>query len=329
MRTTLLAAFVSILFFSNSLAAQTRPPTVPLAPLLTSTEFKSVSMIPKLYIGCDETRVEFPARSEKQFSVDPAQLVETAGPIEMGSASTGVRETMAEASRTDYLVVAGVRMDIVVPPYKGVPRRLAVHLHADDGSRNQDKPSLNAFAVRNNVILVYAAAPADESWRCICSGPPLVAALEEVRKRYDVYLEGNLFAGISGGSTFLTVQFLSHYAHRFPGVYALFAGGSLPPHWKRDFSETLMFYSRSAELMKKIHIYYVYGDLDFMYTEDELIKPGSEKTLIPSSRRAFLERGFSVSDTRVPGATHIWGFSQPLMIEKVWARELGAAAWAD
>jgi pimeloyl-ACP methyl ester carboxylesterase len=113
----------------------------------------------------------------------------------------------------------------------------------------------------------------------------LLTALLGLLKAYDVRTDGLRYYGSSGGSIFLTQEWLPLHGGAYPGVFALMCGGEVSTRaWGWDVTD--------ASLRAKSPLFFTYGDQDF---------------LLPDITKAIADltgRGFALTSKVVPNATH-------------------------
>lgn len=194
------------------------------------------------------------------------------------------------------LTVSGVEMKIY-PPAAGLkPQqalRLAIYLHGDTARDYTDEyyRSLKDETTRKGMLFVAALAPNKNSWWHQDSFADNFAhALNAILGRYNVARDKILYAGVSGGSTFMTMQFLPKYGNTYPGTLAAMCGGAPP----RPFQ-----YNVTPTIAGKIDLFFTYGSQDFLANPK-----GSYGAVIPGSIQAYRAKGFPVYTKVIPAAEH-------------------------
>jgi len=202
------------------------------------------------------------------------------------------------------VTVAGVELK-VVPPLAGAgPVRLGLYLHGDGAGAHKSGSALKAMVPwieDKRGLGVSALAPNGCAWwqkpthdcASATSEPDaaadntraLAAALDAVEKAYDVRRDSARYYGSSGGSIFLTTQWLPLEGGKRPGVFALMCGGEVgaqPPAW--DMGD--------AAARAKSPLAFTYGDQDFLASD------------IRKAIAGWGKLGFAVAEKVVPGAAH-------------------------
>lgn len=202
------------------------------------------------------------------------------------------------------VTVAGVELK-VVPPLAGAgPVRLGIYLHGDGAGAHKSGSALKAmvpWVEGKRGLGVSALAPNGCAWwqkpthdcASATSEPDsaadntraLAAALDAVEKAYDVRLDSARYYGSSGGSIFLTTQWLPLQGGKRPGVFALMCGGEVgaqPPAW--DMGD--------AAARARSPLAFTYGAEDFLASDIRRAIAGWGKL------------GFAVAEKVVPGAGH-------------------------
>ncbi|MFZ5440663.1 MAG: hypothetical protein ACOZQL_11690 [Myxococcota bacterium] len=195
-------------------------------------------------------------------TVDAGQV--DAGPADGGTGSshgsgklacsrTGTVSTSAGVKTYCVATVGGVELKIIEPDdvaTNAAPLQLALYVHGD-GARayfNDTAPRLHApWTTRRHVLYVAALAPNTCAWWTKPSVNPcdagvttadrdqdglnadaLEAVVTALRAHWDLADAPVLFGGASGGSIFLSADYLPRYGAAHPGVWALSCGGEIP-----------------------------------------------------------------------------------------------------
>lgn len=202
--------------------------------------------------------------------------------------------------------VGAVELKILEPKANASskPLRLGIYLHGDGAGAHKSGSALRAMITwsdANAGLGVSALAPNGCAWwqtpehdcaatesdpdDSAANTPALVAALEALAKAYDIRLDGVRYYTSSGGSIFLTDQWIPLQGAKYPGVSAIMCGGIATP---RKFA----WNTADAAERAKHRLFFTYGDQDFL------------KTDIEASIAAFEGAKFSVTTKVIPGAEH-------------------------
>jgi hypothetical protein len=258
-------------------------------------------------------------------SVPPAPVVDAsvadAHDADASSADAGVVGTGGKGglacARTDDLgggrtscvtKVGSVELKIVSGTVPGAnaggPFRLGLYVHGDGATSHIDNSVLQAmlpWADAVHGLAVSALAPNGCAWwlgpSYDCSGSEtpvdlanenaaaLVSALDAVERAYDVRTDGVRYYSASGGSIFLTSEWIPLHGASHAGVFALMCGGvvsGVPFAW--DTSD--------AALRARSPTWFTYG------SEDGL-RPQIEQTTAD-----YLGKGFRVTTRMIPNQGH-------------------------
>lgn len=216
------------------------------------------------------------------------------------------RDALSGGREACVVKVGSVELKVLEPKAGSAakPLRLGIYLHGDGAGAHKSGSALKgmiAWSDANAGLGVSALAPNGCAWwqtpahDCAASQsdpddgaentPALVAALEAITKAYDVRLDGLRYYTSSGGSIFLTDQWLPLQGAKYPGVHAIMCGGIATP---RKFAWNPGDVAERA----KHRLFFTYGDQDFL------------KTDIEESINAFESAKFSVTKKVIPGAEH-------------------------
>lgn len=202
------------------------------------------------------------------------------------------------------VTVGGVELKIV-PPLGGTgPVRLGLYLHGDGAGAHKSGSALKAMTTwieGRRGLGVSALAPNGCSWwqkpthdcASAASEPDsaadntraLVLALEAIEKAWDVRRDAVSYYGSSGGSIFLTSQWLPLQGGARPGVFALMCGGEVGAQ-KAAWDMT------DAGARARSSLAFTYGDQDFLASDVRAAIAGWGKL------------GFDVAEKVIPGAAH-------------------------
>ena len=184
------------------------------------------------------------------------------------------------------------------------PLRLGLYLHGDGAGAHKSNSVLKAMVPWTDAahgIGVSILAPNGCAWwqtpahDCTSmqadpdvaaeNAAALVIALDVIMKAYDVRTDGIRYYGSSGGSIFLTGEWLPLQGGRYPGVFALMCGGEVP-------SLAYAWDSKDVALRAKDPLWFTYGDQDFLLTD------------ITAAEAAFKGKGFALTEKVIPGKGH-------------------------
>jgi hypothetical protein len=186
------------------------------------------------------------------------------------------------------------------------PLQLAVYLHGDNANGYFNEwgyQALRSYARSKNMLFVAALAPYSEraqfakgySWwhSGEANNEAFKKAIDFLRAKYNIIDGHNLYVGMSGGSTFLTSNFIPKYGNQYSGAFVINCGGAAP----RSFH-----YQLSPALRSKIRLYYNYG------SEDYLSKPtGSYGNVIGASINQYKRLGLVADVNVIKGKNHCDG----------------------
>jgi hypothetical protein len=197
------------------------------------------------------------------------------------------------------------------------PARLLLFLHSDQGGGYFDNGALIfhlAWADANNARIVSVLAPNGCSWwqtpthDCGSTvvdpdsnaenAPRLDAALTELRTKIMLSADPIFVHSDSGGSIFVSYQFLPKLGDKYPGKYAVNCGGVASP--------LPLEYIPSAALLGATRIVYTYGDQDFQANDAH------------AAFTFFTGKGFITRETILPGVPHC-AFNTSLAAENVFS----------
>jgi hypothetical protein len=203
--------------------------------------------------------------------------------------------------------VGSVELKVVLPKTTGanaVPLRLGLYLHGDGAAAHKSNGVLKAmvpWADAQNGLAVSALAPNGCAWWLTpmhdCAGTAtdadvagdnaaaLVIALDALLKAFDVRTDGVRYYGSSGGSIFLTNEWLPLQAGTYPGVFALMCGGETT-------TRTYAWDTNDATLRAKNPLWFTYGDQDFLAPD------------ITNAIASYKTKSFAVTEKVIPAATH-------------------------
>jgi pimeloyl-ACP methyl ester carboxylesterase len=200
--------------------------------------------------------------------------------------------------------IGSVEVRILEPMGGSGPMRLGLYLHGDGAAAHKSgsvfKPMI-AWADAQHGLGVSFLAPNGCAWwqapthDCTsqqtdpdlagANAAALVTAIDAVMKAFDVRTDGMRYYGASGGSIFLTDEWLPLQAGTYPGVFAVMCGGDAsarPYAWNAS----------DAALRAKNPLWFTYGDKDFLLTDEQ------------AAVAAFKGKGFAVTEKVLPNLGH-------------------------
>lgn len=200
--------------------------------------------------------------------------------------------------------IGSVELKILEPKEGSGPMRLGVYVHGDGAGAHKSgsvfKPMI-AWADAQHALGVSFLAPNGCAWWqspthdcasqqtdpdvAAANAAALALAIDAIMNAYDVRTDGFRYYGASGGSIFLTDEWLPLQAAKYPGVFALMCGGEAST---RKFVWDIF----SAPLRGKNPLWFTYGDQDFLLSDEQ------------AAVAAFKGRGFAVIEKVLPNAGH-------------------------
>lgn len=238
--------------------------------------------------------------------VDGASPVD-AGPPASSKGTGGLPCTTTQKVSGRSLCVAkvgSIEMKILLPEGGAGPMRLGMYVHGDGAGAHKSgsvfKPMI-PWADAQHAIGVSFLAPNGCAWwqtpthDCAATvverdvnadnAKALVAALVALHAAYDIRTDGYRYYGASGGSIFLTDEWLPLHAGTYPGVFALMCGGEASP---RPYAWDVT----NAAARAKSPLWFTYGDQDYLLADEQAAVAG------------FKGKGFVVTEKVVAGAGH-------------------------
>jgi len=200
--------------------------------------------------------------------------------------------------------IGSVEVRILEPMGGSGPMRLGLYLHGDGAAAHKSgsvfKPMV-AWADAKHGLGVSFLAPNGCAWwqspthDCTsqqtepdlagANAAALVTAVDAIMKAYDVRTDGMRYYGASGGSIFLTDEWIPLQGGKYPGVFAIMCGGDAS-------SRTYGWDAADASLRAKSPLWFTYGDKDFLLTDEQ------------AAVAAFKGKGFAVTEKVLPNAGH-------------------------
>lgn len=196
--------------------------------------------------------------------------------------------------------IAGIEVKIHMPTKNSPTKHLALFFHGDTANgylEDWGYEGLAQWSEKRGIALAALLAPNRCSWwrpstDCVknlfdtgANADIASRAIASLRSKLGVRGQ-NLYVGYSGGSTFLTSQFIPRYGSRFPGAYALNCGGYQP----------ILSLDRSVSV-SRTKLTFAYGDNDFMFTSG----------YISRAVRAYQAKGMVVDTQVFSGRAHCDG----------------------
>jgi hypothetical protein len=200
--------------------------------------------------------------------------------------------------------IGSVEVRILEPMGGSGPMRLGLYLHGDGAGAHKSgsvfKPMI-AWADAQHGLGVSFLAPNGCAWwqapthDCTstqtdpdlagANAPALVTAIDAIMKAYDVRTDGMRYYGASGGSIFLTDEWLPLHGGSHPGVFAIMCGGDAS-------ARAYAWDPTDASLRGKSPLWFTYGDKDFLLTDEQ------------AAVAAFKGKGFAVTEKVLPNLGH-------------------------
>ena len=200
--------------------------------------------------------------------------------------------------------VGSVELKILEPKVGSAPLRLGVYLHGDGAGAHKSgsvfKPMV-AWADAQHGLGVSFLAPNGCAWwqspahDCAsqqidpdlagANAAALAIAIEAIMKAFDLRSDGVRYYGASGGSIFLTDEWIPLHGGTYPGVFAIMCGGDAS-------ARAYGWDTADGALRSKSALWFTYGDRDFLLTDER------------ASVAAFKAKGFAVTEKVLPNAGH-------------------------
>ncbi|MDB4943980.1 MAG: hypothetical protein JWP97_3514 [Labilithrix sp.] len=248
-----------------------------------------------------------PAAADASAPDADAAVTADAGPVPSSGGKGGLpcTSTQTVSGRTVCVTrVGSVEMKILLPLGGAGALRLGLYLHGDGAAAHKSgsvfKPMI-AWADAQHGIGVSFLAPNGCAWwqtpahDCASAqvdrdaaaenATALAAAVVALEGAYDIETDAYRYYGASGGSIFLTDEWIPLHGGDHPGVFALMCGGEASPR-------AYAWDPTNAAARAKNPLWFTYGDMDFLLTDEQ------------AAVAAFKGKGFSVTEKIVPGAGH-------------------------
>ncbi|HSO40695.1 MAG TPA: hypothetical protein VLT33_49555 [Labilithrix sp.] len=239
-------------------------------------------------------------------------LIDAAPPIDAsvppssgGKGGLSCTSTATVAGRSICTAKVGsVELKILAPKAGAGPLRLGVYVHGDGAGAHKSGSVLTALAPWADAqrgLVVSFLAPNGCAWwlapthDCAsnqtdadvagANAAALAAAIDAVLKAYDVRSDGVRYYGASGGSIFLTDEWIPLQGGTYPGVFAIMCGGDAS-------TRTYGWDASNAALRARNPLWFTYGDQDFLLTDEK------------AAVAAFKSKGFAVTEKVLPNKGH-------------------------
>jgi hypothetical protein len=203
--------------------------------------------------------------------------------------------------------VGSVELKILEPKCTttSTPFAVGLYVHGDGAGAHKSASAIKAmvgWADARCALAVSALAPNGCAWwlapthdcasaittdvdKNAANTAALVEALEAIEGGWDVRSDGRYYYGSSGGSIFLTDQWLPLQGRERAGVFALMCGGQVP-------TRAFAWDTTDAAIRARDPLFFTYGDQDFLVPD------------IEASVSDAKTRGFAVTEKVIPGADH-------------------------
>jgi hypothetical protein len=220
----------------------------------------------------------------------------------VGGLACARRDALGDGHTACVVKVGSTELKVVEPAGGAGPLVLALYLHGDGAGAHKSGSALKTMAPWLDAahgLGVSVLAPNGCSWwqtpahdcagsasdpdRAADNAKALSGALEALARAYDLRADKTYYYGSSGGSIFLTEQWLPLEGGRHPGVFALMCGGE---------ATARAFAWDTSTTPRRSRFGFTYGDQDFL------------KKDIEGAVRALREKGLEVSEKVIPGAAH-------------------------
>lgn len=162
--------------------------------------------------------------------------------------------------------------------------RLALFLHGDTANGYYENyfTNLKNHAVKRGFIFAAALSPNGNSWWHEDEfATDLHFALTTLKNRLNFSSKNILFSGVSGGSTFLTMQFIPLVGKSYSGTIAATCGGAPSSSFRA---------SELAQLKTSYDLNIIYRDGDFLADPN-----GTYGDVISKTVKQYSDYGFKVS----------------------------------
>ncbi|HQY63552.1 MAG: hypothetical protein IPQ09_11290 [Myxococcales bacterium] len=252
--------------------------------------------------GLDAAPLEGVADAGREAGLDAGADAATPSSGGTGGLACTRRDALDPGHTVCVLKIGGTELKVVEPAAGAGPLVLALYLHGDGAGAHKSGSALRTMAPWLDAargLGVSVLAPNGCSWwqspshDCASAGSTsdraadntkaLAGAFEALGRAYDLRTDRTYYYGSSGGSIFLTEQWLPLEGGRHPGVFALMCGGE---------ATTRAFAWDPASATRRSRFGFTYGDQDFL------------KKDIEGAARALRDKGLDVNERVLPGAAH-------------------------
>lgn len=237
-----------------------------------------------------------------------ADAPDAAAPPKSSGGSGGlpcVRRDALSGGRSICVARAGtVELEILEPSGGAGPVGLGLYLHGDGAGAYKSESAVKAmvaWADAHHALAAAALAPNGCAWwqspSHDCSlestdvdekaenAAALDVALAAIERAWDVRDDARYYYGSSGGSIFLTDEWIPLEGGKRPGVFAIMCGGDAS-------TRAYAWDAGDAARRGRDRLFFTYGDQDFLLQD------------IQASVKDFQRRGFGVTTKVIAGATH-------------------------
>lgn len=254
---------------------------------------------PPLASGAADAAVDGPAADVAADAGGDAAQPSSGG---QGGLACARRDPLGDGHTVCLVKIGSTELKVVEPAGGVGPLVLALYLHGDGAGAHKSGSALKTMAPWLDAargLGVSALAPNGCSWwqapshdcaatasdpdRAADNAKALAGALDALARAYDLRADKTYYYGSSGGSIFLTEQWLPLEGGRHPGVFALMCGGEATGR---------AFAWDTSATGPRSRFGFTYGDQDFL------------KKDIEGAVRALRDKGFDVSEKVIPGAAH-------------------------
>ena len=245
-------------------------------------------------ISCKSSRADY---VDAGIALDP-----NAVSCGSGASIIGFLQPNIDADKVCTTTVNGIALGYVLPE-SGEPKRIGLYFHGDGGgsaTRISSSASLD-FAYKNDILYMQPLSPvigsnAKEQWSDHEMPDNVSKMIHTFAKKYNISTGNVLFSSASGGSHYLTNEFISKAGDDVQGTFALGCGGSEPEGDRFEWDTS------NTAVKKRFCIHYYYTTIDRSSarsprTLSELQAGGDEflRNAILDSYEFYRDEGFPVS----------------------------------
>ena len=166
--------------------------------------------------------------------------------------------------------VAGISVPYLLPESEN-PKQLGLYFHGDLGGAHNRIPSSSylEFAYKNNILFMAPVSPiigsnGKEQWSDHQRADDVAEMILAFAEAYNTPTDKVLFSSASGGSTYLTNEFIPKAGDQVQGTFALACGASQPS------GGVFSWDTNNTGIKDKIKIFYYYTPGDFL--EDAIVE---------------------------------------------------------